>query len=513
MKKTIFALAVVIFAWSCNRDKENEVVELSGGNVLQSKEQAIVLPDNPLSKEEVDNVLKAFLTREHDFQWEWVGPEVIWSASHYGDSSIAIGYKPTGIGDISESLHTIDIKSPRWRQTHDALINVITENLSKSLGRSVDIREILVEDDPILPIITVKLVDRATVQALMNLENIRYIEPIDYRLVEDEGERSSSGCSPSSEPLNSVDYTVISPNALLPWNYNNHSIPAAWNVAQGAGITVGVLDAGISSSQALLNGSFNSGDSNVGRPRTIGYTLGTTAFTTCSHGTSMSATAVGPRNSVGATTGVAYRSGLFFVRTCNDVVLDGSAERTATKNALVSLGNNSSVRVISMSIGTPFSSNVLLDGLNYATGMGKLVMAAAGTSFSWTSWWGVIYPAAYSNAVAVTGVNESNNTCATCHDGSEVDFTVVMERNANDDRNSLALAQSGNTPTYIGGSSVATATAAGIAAMVWSVKPSLTRSQVLSILQQSSQYWPGQNSSKGYGNINALTAVNLAGTW
>jgi hypothetical protein len=166
-----------------------------------------------------------------------------------------------------------------------------------------------------------------------------------------------------------------------------------------------------------------------------------------------------------------------------------------------------------MSIGTPFSSNVLLDGLNYATGMGKLVMAAAGTSFSWTSWWGVVYPAAYSNAVAVTGVNESNQTCETCHDGSQVDFTIVMERNANDDRNSLALAQSGNSPTYIGGSSVATATAAGIAAMVWSVKPSLTRSQVLSILQQSSQYWPSQNSSKGYGNINAWTAVTIAGTY
>ncbi|MBK8416854.1 MAG: hypothetical protein IPL22_21500 [Bacteroidetes bacterium] len=39
---------------------------------------------------------------------------------------------------------------------------------------------------------------------------------------------------------------------------------------------------------------------------------------------------------------------------------------------------------------------------NYAYGLGKFILAAAGTSFSWTSWWGVIYPAAYSSCVAVT---------------------------------------------------------------------------------------------------------------
>lgn len=513
MKKwTVFFVCAALL-WSCMRDNDGEENVWNGGNALQTKADAVVLPDQPLTKNEVDDVLKAFLTREHDFHWHWAAPEVIWSAAHYGDSTIAIGYKPADVRSVDEMIHTLDLRSPKWRSTHDALIGLITATLSQSLGREVKWEEIRVEDDPVLPILTVKLVDRATVQALMNLENVRYMEPLDYRLVEYPEERSSSGCSPSSVNVVSSDYTALSPNCLLPWNFNHHGIPSAWNISQGQGITIGVIDAGISSSQALLNGSFNSGDSNVGRPRTIGYTLGSSAYTSCSHGTAMSGTAVGPRNNTGAPAGVAYKAGWFFVRACNDVVLDASAERTAVKNALVGLGNVPAVKVISMSIGTPFGSSVLQDGVNYVTNKGKLIMAAAGTSFSWTSWWGVIYPAAYSNCMAVTGVKENNSTCETCHDGSQVDFTIVMERNANDDRNSVSLSQSGNAPAYIGGSSVATATASGIAAMIWAVKPSLTRAQVISILQQSSQYYPSPHYSKGYGNINAFTAVTLAQTF
>ena len=121
--------------------------------------------------------------------------------------------------------------------------------------------------------------------------------------------------------------------------------------------------------------------------------------------------AAGPRNSLGNACGVAYQSNLYFIRACNDVVLDESAELSGVRNALIAMGNTVDLNIISMSVGTPFSSSVLRDGVNYASGKGKLIFAAAGTSFSWTSWWGVIYPAAYSGCVAVTGVKESGSTC------------------------------------------------------------------------------------------------------
>ena len=64
-----------------------------------------------------------------------------------------------------------------------------------------------------------------------------------------------------------------------------------------------------------------------------------------------------------------------------------------------------------------------------------------------------------------------------------------------------------NQTDYVGGSSVATATTAGIAALVWSKYPSWTRAQVLTKLRQSGNFYPNKNSEFGYGNINALAAV------
>jgi hypothetical protein len=224
----------------------------------------------------------------------------------------------------------------------------------------------------------------------------------------------------------------------------------------------------------------------------------------------MSGQAVGGRNNLGAPVGVAYKSNLHFIRAADDVVLDASSEKTATKNAFIQMGNRSDVRIISLSMGNPFASSVLKDGADYAFNLGKLIFAAAGTSFSWTSWYGVIYPAAYSSCIAVTGVKESGSKCSSCHDGSKVLYTICMERNAGSNRNSISLAPSGNTGAYIGGSSCATATAAGIAALVWSARPNLTRTQVQTCLTNTSQFYPTKNSTKGYGNLNAGAAVNYA---
>jgi len=60
---------------------------------------------------------------------------------------------------------------------------------------------------------------------------------------------------------------------------------------------------------------------------------------------------------------------------------------------------------------------------------------------------------------------------------------------------------------YTGGSSAATATTAGIAALVWSRHPNWSRAQILNRLKQSADLYPYKSSSFGYGNIDALQAV------
>ncbi len=506
----IAATAAVMFS-ACKREELNDEPS-SQGPVLQEKNDPEAVPaGDPLAQEVLDRAVVNMLEQRNDFKWEWMDLRTLWSAVQYNDHSLAIGYRPANVGEVDETLHAIDIHSTPWRAVHDALLARILEVLNTDRAEKLALEDILVEDDPVLPILTLRITDKRVITMLHNLQNVRYLEPLDYwpAFAQDPG-RSSSGCGGSTEPLNSADVTTVTPNARLPWNFNNHTVPTAWNTASGVGITVGVIDAGISSAQPLIGSDFNNGESNVGRTITTGYTFGNSAYSTCTHGTSMAGQAVGPRNANGATVGVAYKSNLRFIRGCEDVVLDLASERTGVKNALIALGDDPAVRVISMSIGTPFSSSVLSDGVNYAYGKGKLLMAAAGTSFSWTSWWGVIYPAALSKCVAVTGVKENGSKCASCHDGSQVDLTICMERTASSARNSLSLPPSGTAPTYIGGSSAATSTAAGIAALVWSVRPTATRAQVLQCLTSTAQFATAPSSSKGYGNINAAAAVNCA---
>jgi len=197
------------------------------------------------------------------------------------------------------------------------------------------------------------------------------------------------------------------------------------------------------------------------------------------------------------------------IRAVKDVIISSSSERVGTRDALYLAGGAGDGKIISMSIGTPTYSSTVADGIFYAYAQGKLMVAAAGTSLSWTSWYPVIFPANMSQTVAVTGLRDNGTQkCVTCHDGPEVDFTIIMERASDDDRTSISLASSSNQPKYTGGSSCATATVAGIAALVWAENPGASRSTVMQALKDASQFYPGRDNNFGWGQINAATAVN-----
>ena len=516
MKKIVLAFATlfVISIVSCQKNENESAEPASQGEVLRLKQNPVDEPiGTALSQIVIDKKIKNTLETTHDFNWESMNLTYLWSAAQYGNHAVAVGYKTLDITNIDPIIHQVKVREGKFKAVHDAIINLVVSEVNKTAEPKITAADIIIEDDAVLPIITFNLTDRAAITRLYNLENVRYIEPLDYNPQdEDIRMQSSEGCSASSYAVTSSDYTTTTPNCLVPWNYNNLNIPAAWNSAQGAGIKIGVIDAGLSSTQPLLGNQFTNGFSAGNRTVTTDYTIGSSAYTTCAHGTSMSGLAVGPRNDQMATTGVAYMSSLHFIRGCNDVVLDASSEKTGVKNACVRMGDITDIKIISMSVGSPFGSSVLKDGVTYAYNKGKMIFAAAGTSFSWTTWWGVIYPAAYSQCYAITGVNEGGSTCNDCHDGSQVDFTIPMQRSGNNSRTSLSLPLSNTSPKYIGGSSAATATMAGIAALVWSVKPSLTRQQVYDILKNTAQY-TSSTSSHGYGNPNASAAVALALTY
>ncbi|WP_299890120.1 S8/S53 family peptidase [uncultured Lacinutrix sp.] len=498
MKKTIASLFVLLAVFSCSKD-ENALIE--------EKEQAQDF-SKPLTIQEINTKIETQLNSGETFDWKNESDHFLWSAVHHGNAILTIGY-----GSETESFS--EQRSAALESKKDAILQIVESSEGYKRGN-----ETVVEHE-IINVVDVKVENFETIKLLRKANNIRYLEPNGYNhFGQDNQQRSSAGCDKNGQSINSAHYTTIAPNnAQVAWNFSEHNIPQAWNYSTGSGITIGLIDTGISQSQSLLNSSgINDGYSNGRFVQKYGTFIDSSWWWSsnydgphdkCGHGTQMASTMAAPRNDNGMPVGVAYNANLVAYRATEDVVLNDYHERKGVSDALTQLGNRSDVKIISMSIGYPWSIGNVKDAVKYAYSKGKLIFAAGGTSTSFTNWYGVIFPATMSETVAVTGVTDrsSYERCDICHSGSKIDFTIIMEGDNDTSKHPPVLGFYNNQRRYTGGSSVATATTAGIAALVWSRHPSWSRTQVLNKLKQSSDFYPNKNSSFGYGNIDALQAV------
>jgi subtilisin family serine protease len=460
----------------------------------------------------------------NEFRWEWASNEQIWTALSNSDYVLSVGYQPAGVSNVTEHLHEIDFNNAAWRDARSAVWALILESERqvnpKATQATVEAYQALY-----LPVLDVRVQNPATIDLLRKSPLVRYAEPIGYEpFMKDIGERSSSGCgsnTPTGGLVLGSDYNDIAPGCKQSWNHSYHNVTQAWNNSTGAGAHVMIVDTGSSDDQDNLGGEFDQGFSagrSINRIVTLpqatnfwGSPTGSpeTPNDLCGHGTAMSGACAAPRGVDGAATGIAYGANLTTVRAAVDVFLDESREVVGVSNAFTIAGNTPDIRIVSMSMGRITSSSQMRDAITYAYNQGKLIFCAAGTSYSWTAWFaGVIFPATLSQAVAVTGIRDNlTSKCGNCHVGSKVDFVVVMEKVSNDLK-PLSLDMDSNAPSTVGGSSVATASTAGIAALVWAKYPSWTRTQVYDRLKMSSNYYPSRNSNFGWGRINAQTATN-----
>jgi serine protease len=467
-----------------------------------------------LTPAEIDAKLEAALQEKGRIYWSDQDLHTLYSAAMQSDSIIAIGFQPEGFQNIEQQMHDIDLESDEWIAVEKKLFTLI----ETQEGTKID--ELLPFGEPeVVPNFAVRITQKSTLEALQQLPEIRFLEPMGYYPQEvSSAQERDAGCGISPNySIPASDYTTIAPGAKRPWNFDLANIPAAWNQTSGDGVKITIIDTGASDNQNNLGSQFNSGYSSG---RTI-EKLSThysgwwwwrsldSPHDQCGHGTQMAGLAAGPRSNDGNSVGVAYNADLMSIRAVADVIISSSDEKNGVKNALIIAGNDSDVRVISMSIGTPFYSGTVADGIYYAYNQDKMIMAAAGTSTGWTNWYGVIFPAWMSETVAVTGVRDQSpyEECNTCHYGSEVDFACIMQRDYNDNT-SLSLALCCDQPAYVGGSSAATATTAGIAALVWSQAPSASRATILQVLKNASALYPAKDSNFGYGTIDADAAVN-----
>ncbi len=467
---------------------------------------------------ELDRLIETKMLTEGQFLWAWASDAQIWTALASSDHVLSVGYKPAAENNVEDRLNRIDIHSPEWRAARAAVVQIILDQ-EHTMNPGLTEADLLVfAENPVLPVFDVYVYNPETIRALRESPMVRYAEPIGYEpyMTTQATQRSGSGCgSNDADPnVNTSDYTTVSPNCKASWNHSYHKIAQAWNNSDGYGATIAYVDTGCSEDQENLDYDFNQGDSHgrfIDKVVTLPAAPGAPPETPndgCGHGTSMIGAGAAPKGVDGASVGIAYNCNVVSYRAAEDVYLDLSREVTGVSNAFTQAGGAAEVRIISMSMGRITSSSQISDAVKYAYQQGKLIFCAAGTSFWWTAWFaGVIFPASMPEAVAVTGIKDNLTTkCSNCHVGSKVDFVVVMQKTSTS-RNPLTLAMSGDDPSTVGGSSVATSSTAAMAALVWSVHPGWTRQQVFDKLKTSSNYYPTRNSNFGWGRINAQLAT------
>ncbi len=488
------------------------------------------IPEKLWTVSEINRFIRAESNNKSGFDWAKASDDVLFAALEHTDHILSVGYKIADSTFDMEKIHLVDIYSNAWQSSKTKTLSLIMQS-EKLIHPNLTLDSIIVWNEDVLPVINVFIRNPATIRMLRSSSMIRYVEPMGYDrlLAGHHGEVSSqkisgsSGCDGNSAEAGlqeQADFQWVEPFARQSWNMQHHQIPMAWNRATGKGIKVMIIDTGLETDQENFNGSFNQGYS-VGRqvermvtlPRNtfLGIPVGPveTSDDACGHGTAMAGVCSAPRGIDGNLAGVAYNSSLITCRASSDVFLDESREVKGVSDAFTKGANRTDVNIQSMSLGRLTSSSQIRDAIYYSVGKGKLVFCAAGTSLTWTSgWYGVIFPASLPAVQAVTGVYAENyhQSCGACHDGETVDFTVVMEKTIGKPF-PLTTAAYGDVPAMIGGSSVATATMAGMAALVWSRYPSFTSSQILSKLTNSASFYPYKHPYLGWGNVNLEMAT------
>ena len=507
MKKIILPCTIAAIAFiGCNKETNIKTQTASNSQQLWTPEQ-------------INNVIKDELAANGEFRWSRASDEMLWSAiMHSKDHIVSVGYKPFGEMNVEDRLSKINISDNVWVTAKTEVMQLIYMN-EKIKRPGIKFQSLEVWPEKKLPVMDVVIKDINTLKELRHSKLVRYVEPMGYspeafEEKTDGAASSGSGCGGYNSAGNLIegkDYTTIAPGCKRSWNYTEHNIPNAWTKTSGAGIKIMVIDTGESPDQENMGSDFNQGFSS-GRTIEKIYTLpgAGNANDNCGHGTAMSSTVAAPRGTDGNSCGVAYNCNLVVCKAVRDVLIDESDEIKGVADAYTYAADQPDIKITSMSLGSIITYSQISDAIKYAYGKGKLMFCAGGTSSPFTAfWWGVIFPATMNEVQAITGVNNKKyfTACDDCHRGPQIDFTIVMEQ-AKTGKHALCNPVIGDGPALVGGSSVATATFAGIAALVWSRNSAYTREDVVLKLQTTASEYPDKKYNLGYGNPDADLATN-----
>jgi hypothetical protein len=224
------------------------------------------------------------------------------------------------------------------------------------------------------------------------------------------------------------------------------------------------------------------------------------------HGTNVAGIAAAALNGTGVA-GVASTAKILPVRVLND---QGSGYLSDVAAGIAYAADRA--QVLNLSLGGVNTTQTLQDAINYAVNTkGRLVIAAAGNCGGSNYLANgcqyqnqTVYPASYSNVMAVAATTSSDTRASFSNVGSYVDIAAPGTSIFNTDM--------GNAYISLSGTSQATPHVAGLAALVWAKNPGYTAYQVWNRITSTAVDLgtAGIDTSFGAGRIDVRQALGLA---
>jgi serine protease len=311
------------------------------------------------------------------------------------------------------------------------------------------------------------------------------------------------------------------------WHFNNSTyggihMEDAWNITNGSGAIVAVIDTGVAyenystggpawrrsqyyQAPDLANTNFVQGYDFVNNDTHPNDDEG--------HGTHVTGTIAQSTNNGSGTAGVAYGASIMPVKVLNS---QGSGSYADIADGIRYAADNGA-DVINLSLGGSSGSNALRDALEYAYNKGVVIVAASGNDGTGT----VSYPAAYDEFVIAVGATRFDETRAGYSNwGSALDIVAPggdtsIDQNGDGYGDGVLQQTFGNTYNDWGyyfyqGTSMATPHVAGVAALVVANGNAVGPVDVRRALEETADDLgvSGRDDIYGNGLLNAIGALN-----
>ncbi len=284
------------------------------------------------------------------------------------------------------------------------------------------------------------------------------------------------------------------------WNLRSINVEAAWDDTQGEGITVAVIDTGVSQVPDLKETKFVKGYDFVNDQAEATDDNG--------HGTHVAGTIAQSTNNGFGVAGIAFKANLMPLK-----VLSGSGGGTVADIAeSIRFAADNGADVINMSLGGGGESQLMQEAIDYAHEKGVVIIAAAGNAGENAA----SYPARYPHVIGVSALGPAGTKATYSNFGAGIDLSAPGGMKEGDDptggilQNTIDPSTGESVFESYQGTSMAAPHVAGVAALV---KASGIKEPdaVEDVLKQSAlQVKDDDLNHYGAGKLDAAAAVKLA---